>query len=481
MAAPRSADATVRARVLIVEDESVIHDLLVRILTAEGYAVEVVGSGEAALERLGSELFDLVLLDLNLPGVDGMHVLSVAPALQTDAQFIVMTAFGSVDTAVEAMKLGAVDYVNKPFRTEELLLVLDRAVHAREARRESRRDGAGADPRRRGVFSRIIGESAPMQRVFEMVQRVAPMRTSVLITGDTGTGKELIARAVHDVSPRANAQFIAVNCSALPENLLESELFGHVKGSFTGAIANKRGLIEDASGGTLFLDEIATLSQAIQVKLLRVLQERQIKRIGGNQQTTVDFRLVAATNVDVEQEVKEGRFRADLHFRLNVFPIRVPSLWERRRDIPLLVQHFAERFARENGMNVPVFTPETLARMMEYRWPGNVRELENFVERAIIMHAGASTIPFDMAPGDQGGGDGPAEEAAASLAERAEREHWTLDRLEREHILATLRRTAGHRTHAAEILGVHPRTLSRKLRQYAEAGVLPAGMALEDA
>jgi two-component system, NtrC family, response regulator PilR len=462
-----------RARVLVVEDEEVVQALLERILAAEGYAVEVVGTGEAALERLGRQLFDLVLLDLNLPGADGMHVLSVAPALQTDAQFVVMTAFGSVDTAVEAMKLGALDYLNKPFRTEELLLVLERAVHARRARRE----GAPPQAGRRGPFSRIVGESPPMQRVFELVERVAPTRSSVLITGETGTGKELVARAVHDLSPRAGAPFIPVNCSALAENLLESELFGHVKGSFTGAIASKRGLIEDAGGGTLFLDEIATLTLPTQVKLLRVLQERQIRRIGGNQPIPVDFRLVAATNEVLDEEVKAGRFRPDLHFRLNVFPIRVPPLRERRGDVPLLVQHFAERVARDNGIPPPGFTPETLARLMEYPWPGNVRELENFVERAIVMHAGAPTIPCDL-PSGFPAADGAAPQGR-DLTVRAEREQWPLSRLEREHILAVLRRTRGHRSAAADVLGVHPRTLTRKLRQYAEEGVLPADVAVE--
>jgi two-component system, NtrC family, response regulator PilR len=468
------APAGSRARILVVEDEAVVQALLGRILTGEGYAVVAVATGEEALERLGRELFDLVLLDLNLPGMDGMQVLSAAPALQTDAQFIVMTAFGSVDTAVEAMKLGALDYINKPFRTEELLLILERAIQARTARREAPRDARGA-PRRRGVFLRIIGESAPMQRLFELVERVAPMRTSVLITGDTGTGKELIARAVHELSPRASAPFVAVNCSALPESLLESELFGHVKGSFTGAVANKRGLIQEANGGTLFLDEIATLSLPIQVKLLRVLQERQIKQIGGNQLTSVDFRLVAATNVDLEQEVAAGRFRADLHYRLDVFPIRVPSLQERCSDLPLLVRHFSERFAKENGIECPVFTPETLSRMMQHSWPGNIRELENFIERALIMHAGSSTIPFDIPASARI----PADERAGAerLLAEAETGSWSLSRFERELILRALRRTSGHRSAAAGILGVHPRTLTRKLRQYAEDGVLPADLA----
>jgi DNA-binding NtrC family response regulator len=472
MTAAREA-RTAQARVLLVDDDTMVRDLLRRLLAAEGYAVSDVSSGEAALERLSHELFDLVLLELKLPGINGMHVLAAAPALQTDAQFIVVTGNGSVDSAVESMKLGAFDYINKPFRTEELLLVMDRGIRDKAARREA------SLPRKKkpGIFERIIGDSAPMQRLFEMVERVAPMRTSVLITGDTGTGKELVARAVHDLSSRSRAPFIPVNCSALPENLLESELFGHVKGSFTGAFTNKRGLIEEASGGTLFLDEIATMSLPIQVKLLRVLQERQIKRIGGNQLMSVDFRLVAATNVDLAEEVAAGRFRADLHYRLNVFPIRVPALRERKRDIPLLAHYFAERFARENGVECPVFTPETLARMMEFEWPGNIRELENFVERAIIMHAGSSTIPFDLP--STGGSSKTAPDVSTARLRRAEAEQWTLERLEREHILTVLRQASGHRSNAADVLGIHPRTLSRKLAQYAGAGLLPTDLGME--
>ena len=282
--------------VLVVEDEEIVRDLLVTVLTAEGYEVEAVDSGEKALKALESELYDVVLLDLNLPGMYGMNVLAAAPALQTDAAFIVMTAFGTVDTAVEAMKLGAFDYITKPFRPEELLLIVERALHETELRREV------AQLRRRageGVRASIVGKSPAVERMWDLVERVAPTRATVLITGETGTGKELAARAIHELSGRARKPFVAINCSALPETLLESELFGHMRGSFTGAIQNKRGLFEEANGGTLFLDEISTISPAIQVKLLRVLQDRKIQRIGGTQQVAVDFRLIAATNIDL--------------------------------------------------------------------------------------------------------------------------------------------------------------------------------------
>jgi two-component system response regulator PilR (NtrC family) len=363
-----------KARVLIVEDEEILRDLLKSVLTEEGYLADTVETGELALKALDKELYDLVLLDLNLPGMYGLNVLSAAPALQTDAQFIVMTAFGSVDTAVEAMKLGAFDYVNKPFRTEELLLTLERARRETELRREvaALRRRAGE-----GLRARIVGRSPAMERLFDLVERVAPTRATVLVVGETGTGKELVARAVHDLSDRARKPFVAINCSALPETLLESELFGHTKGSFTGAIANKRGLFEEANGGTLFLDEISTITPAIQVKLLRVLQDRKIQRVGGGLPLTVDFRLIAATNVDLGEEVRTGRFREDLYYRLNVFPLTVPPLRERNGDLPILANYFRMKFAQENGVEPPMITPETMTRLTNYPWPGNVRELEN--------------------------------------------------------------------------------------------------------
>ncbi|MBI4538262.1 MAG: sigma-54-dependent Fis family transcriptional regulator [Gemmatimonadetes bacterium] len=454
----------VRGRILVVEDEVIVRDLLTNVLAEQGYHVDAVETGEAALRALDSQLYDLVLLDLNLPGgMHGLDVLSAAPAVQTDAQFIVMTAFGSVDTAVEAMKLGAFDYINKPFRTEELLLLMDRAREELELRREV------AQLRRRtsaGVRRSIVGKTPAVERVFDLIERVAPTRATVLILGETGTGKELVARAIHELSDRARRPFVAVNCSALPETLLESELFGHMKGSFTGAIQNKRGLFEDAAGGTLFLDEVSTVSAAIQVKLLRVLQERKIQRVGGREPISVDFRLICATNRDLGALVESGEFREDLFYRLNVFPIRVPPLRERREDVPLLANYFRMRFAEENGVEAPEIPPETLSRMVAYEWPGNVRELENFIERAIIMHAGARTIPFE-----------PPQslrlEPGRDLVTRARDERWDLERVEREYILEVLEQAHWHQGAAAEVLGINRRTLYRKLKRYRELGILP--------
>lgn len=454
-------DAPLR-RILVVEDEAIIRELLFDLLQEEGFHVRAVETGEEAMEALEAKAFDLVLLDLNLPGMHGMTLLSAAPSIQPDARFIVMTAFGSVDTAVEAMKLGAFDYINKPFRTEELLLTLQRALEEVDLRREVAHLRARVPS---GIREQIIGRSPAIQRVFDLMERVAPTRATVLVHGETGTGKELVARAVHELSDRARKPFVAVNCSALPETLLESELFGHTKGSFTGAIQSKRGLFETAQGGTLFLDEISTVSPAIQVKLLRVLQERKVQPVGSREPVTVDFRLVVATNDDLQALVREGKFREDLFYRLNIFPIRVPPLRERKEDIPLLANHFRVRFAEENGLEAPLILPETLSRMMAHPWPGNVRELENFLERGIIMHSGSHSLPFELSGSVEGQGQ-------RGRVEVAKNGRWDLDRLEREYILEVLEEQKWHQGSAAEVLGINRRTLYRKLKRYREEGNL---------
>ena len=442
-------------RVLIVEDDAGLRSLLVELLEGEGYETLPAENGEDGLRILQREPVDIVLLDINLPGMHGINVLTAAPNTQTDAEFIMMTAFAEVETAVEAIKLGAFDYLRKPLEPDELLLVIERALDQRRLRREV---ASLRRQVRRGPRSRIIGRSKALERLFDLIERVAATRSTVLITGETGTGKELVARAIHDLSPRASKPFVPVNCSALPESLLESELFGHMKGSFTGAIATRRGLFEEAHGGTVFLDEAGTISSPTQVKLLRVLQERQVQRVGGGAWIPVDFRLIAATNTDLAREVEEGRFREDLYFRLNVFPIEVPPLRDRLDDIPLLANHFRQRFAEENDVDPPAINPETLSRMMEYDWPGNVRELENFVERAMIMYQGAAAIRFDV-PGSAG-----ALESAS--IQRARDGRWSIADLEREHIFSVLEETRGNQTKASRILGIDRRTLYRKLKRY---------------
>jgi DNA-binding NtrC family response regulator len=389
-----STASQVRGAVLVVDDDALVRAVLEETLRDEGYAVETVGDGQAALEILASRDVDIVLLDLNMPKVSGLNVLSALPSLHTDAQIIVLTAFGTVESAVDAMKAGAYDFLKKPWQEAALLHVVDRAMKDLRTRRELARVRNRA---RDGGLADIIGRSLPMERVFRLVERVAPTRATVLVTGETGTGKELVARAIHDLSPRADKPFVAVNCSALPETLLEAELFGHARGSFTGAVQSRRGLIEEASGGTLFLDEISTLSEDIQVKLLRVLEDRRVQRIGSNNPVSVDFRLIAATNRDLARLVADGQFREDLYFRLDVFPIVVPPLRERRDDIPLLASHFLARYAEEHGLEPPRLRPGTLARMSAYDWPGNVRELENLVERTVVM-AKASTVGVQELP-----------------------------------------------------------------------------------
>lgn len=450
------------ARVLLADDDAMIRALLNEVLQEAGHEVDAVEDGQAALEVLATKDVDLVLLDLNMPKVSGLSVLAALPSIQTDAQFIVLTAFGTVESAVEAMKLGAYDFIRKPFEESELLHVVDRALEALAVRRELHRVRSAS---RQTGLGNILGKTAAMQQVFRLVERVAPTRATVLVTGETGTGKELVARAVHDLSPRTHKAYVPVNCSAIPGTLLETELFGHTRGSFTGAVQSRRGLIEEAGGGTLFLDEISALSEDVQVKLLRVLQDRRVQRVGSNNPVPVDFRLVAASNADLARMVADGEFREDLYFRLDVFPIVVPPLRERREDIPLLTGHFLTRYADEHGLKPPGLSQATLSRMLAYDWPGNVRELENFIERSVIMYAGRESFPFDL-PRKL-----PGNEAAETLG-RAVEGQWTLERLEREYILATLERSRWQQGAAAQILGINRRTIHRKLKRYREEGIL---------
>lgn len=454
-----SADAAPAPRVLIVEDDSVIRTLLAGVLTGDGYDVESVDTGEQGLRSLEAGHFDLVLLDIDLPGMSGMEVLAAAGPRENSTQFVITTGFGSVATAVEAIKLGAFDYLTKPLRTEELRLTLKRALAEADLKREVNylRREVG-----RGAYARIVGKSPPMQRMLDQVARVAPTRATVLITGETGTGKELVAKAIHDLSERSRKPFVPVHCTALSETLLESELFGHVKGSFTDAVSDHRGLFEEAGGGTLFLDEIATINPKVQVKLLRAIQERAVRRVGGTQSIPTDFRLVVATNEELSAAVAAGRFRSDLYYRLQVCPIRVPPLRERRDDIPLLVNHFRQRVAEEINYPLPTIPPQEMQRLMDYDWPGNVRELEHAVERAMIMQTGGAEIHFQLQESN-GSGD------IGALLHRVAAEEWDMARLEREYILRTLERTHGHKGRAAEILQLDRRTIYRKLKSYGMA------------
>jgi DNA-binding NtrC family response regulator len=462
---PQAGDRERIGPVVLVADADPESSAMLEDLLASGdRRVRTASDGQQVLDLLARENIDAVLLSLDLPKVSGLNVLRALPALETDARFVVIAGEGSVESAVEAMKAGACDYLEKPLDPEELIRVLDRAVGELVVGREIR--GIRRSASERGLAA-IVGRTPEMQKVFRLVERVAPTRATVLITGETGTGKDLVARAVHDLSPRSDEPFIAVNCSAIPSTLLEAELFGHTRGSFTGAVQSRKGLIEEAGGGTLFLDEISTLSQDVQVKLLRVLQDHRIQRLGSSSPIAVDFRLVVATNSDLAGLVDAGEFREDLFFRLDVFPIEVPPLRERRDDILPLTDHFLARFADEHGVPPPRVSATTLSRMMGYEWPGNVRELENFVERSVIMYPGARSFPFELPRSGK-------KDVENELLVRAAENRWTLERLEREYLLTTLERSRWRRSRAAEILGINRRTIHRKLKRYREEGYMPS-------
>lgn len=456
-----SSDADVErtdaGRILIVEDDEETRSLVSSVLDSEGYRVEEAGTGESGERKLGEGPFDVVLLDLELPDAHGLELLSRATELNTGAQFVIITGHGSVDSAVRAMRLGALDYLTKPLRTEELLVAIERALDQGALQKEVARLRRKT---RKGVWSRVIGASEPMQRVFQRIEQVAPTRVTVLLAGETGTGKELLARGLHDLSPRSDGPFVPVASSALSESLLESELFGHVEGSFTGARSDRSGKIQAADGGTLFLDEIATIPESVQVKLLRVLQERTVTPVGADEPVPVDFRLVTATNESLQEKVEAGEFRKDLYYRIHVFPVRIPPLRERVEDIPLLVEEFRERFEEEHGAEPPRFTEDAVRRMQEYGWPGNVRQLENFVVRRLIENQGDGAIES----AEPGGSE--SLDASESFVARARDHGWDLERLEREYILATLEQTDGNKSRAAELLGIDRRTLYRKLESY---------------
>src|SRR5438034_7877977 len=367
---------------LLVEDESALREAVAEQLTDRGYHVEQADSGETAVERLADFAFDIIITDLRLPGIDGSAVVEAAVERYPDIIAIVITGYGTVKDAVEAIKRGARDFVSKPFQIDELLHVLEGAIEQRRLKSENAYLRAQLEERYR--FEGIVGRSRAMARLLQLLETIAPTSSTILITGETGTGKEVAARAIHHNSPRRMHRFVALNCSAIPETLLEAELFGHVRGAFTGAIGNRQGRLEQAHKGTLFLDEVGTMSQALQMKLLRVPQEREFERVGDSHTTKVDVRVIAATNSDLARMVSEGQFREDLFYRLNVIPVQLPPLRERKEDIPLLVQHFLEKFRGDAPPARPAMTvsQEAMRQLMSYQWPGNVRQLENAIERA---------------------------------------------------------------------------------------------------
>ncbi|HUJ58347.1 MAG TPA: sigma-54 dependent transcriptional regulator [Kofleriaceae bacterium] len=447
-------------RILVVDDEVNARTALAELLRDAGYEVETAGDALKGLGKFESFAPHVVITDLNMPGMDGIELVHKLRAAPEPPAVVVATALGAVDPALAAMRAGAADYLIKPLDFDELLVVLDRVFETEALRRETRQ--LRARVRDRLAPSNIIGVSAPMQRVFEIIDQVAPSKATVLITGESGTGKELAANAIHQRSPRANGPFVKLHCAALAESLLESELFGHEKGSFTGAMARKEGRFALADGGTLFLDEIGEISPAIQVKLLRFLQEHELERVGGNQTIHVDVRIIAATNRNLREQVASGKFREDLFYRLNVVSLEMPALRDRREDIPTLARFFLEKYAAANGKQIEDFTAEALALLASYDWPGNVRELENAIERAVVLAPSGTRIEARQLPPTVR----PAKSEAAGMplvpgASMAE--------LERYAILETLKATGGSTSKAAQMLGISTRTIQYRLHQYNEA------------
>jgi two-component system response regulator AtoC len=445
--------------VLVVDDEESFRHLLSVILEKEGYEVETAKDGHEALEKLEQGLFDEVLCDIRMPRMDGIEFLKETKRMHVDSTIIMMSAYGTLDTAIEAMKLGAYDYVSKPFKPDEIVLTLKKAQEREKLRREN--IYLRKEVKKEYNFSNMISKNEKMMGIFDTIGKVARYKSTILITGESGTGKELVAKAIHFNSDRSSSPFIAVNCGAIPETLLESELFGHVKGSFTDAVRTKKGLFEEADGGTLFLDEIGELPLSLQVKLLRVLQDGEFRRIGDSRSFKIDVRIIAATVKDLEKAVKEGDFRDDLFYRLNVLPLRIPPLRERREDIPLLVEHFMRKFIDNLGKGVKGVTPEALKTLLKYSWPGNVRELENMVERGLVLTE-TDMIDVDNLPPEV---YRPRENAAFSQLDEYSIKKATKI-LETELIRKALRKTNGNHTHASRILEISHRTLLYKIKEY---------------
>jgi DNA-binding NtrC family response regulator len=446
-----------KGRILVVDDEVNARTALLELLRDEGYAVESAADAFKALGKMADFAPELVLTDLKMPGMDGLQLLEKLREGDPDLPVIVMTAFGEVETAVRAMRAGARDYLNKPVNVGELSVVVARELEQRRIRAEAGQLRARLSEKY--SFDNIIGSAARMQDVFKTVAQIASSRASVLVTGESGTGKELIAAAIHEHSPRAKGPFVKLHCAALAESILESELFGHERGSFTGALTRRDGRFSQANHGTLFLDEIGEISQAIQVKLLRFLQEREFERVGGNETISVDVRVIAATNRNLPQMVAEGKFREDLYYRLNVINLEMPALRARQSDVPLLATHFLRKYAAENGKELRGFTSEALEHLTGYNWPGNVRELENVVERAVVMSKSTEVMLGDL----------PPQFAAVKPREGLLIPGATMDEIERYAITKTLESTGGSTSRAAEILNISVRKIQYKLHEYESA------------
>lgn len=450
---------TLKPSILVVDDEEIMRDVMTMLFEAEGYHVTTAESGEKGLERVREECFDLVLLDLMMPGVGGLETLEEMLEIDSDLVVVMITAFASIENAVAATKLGAFDFITKPFKNEEMLVVVKNGLKKRALELENRQ--LRRNFKQRFTFQNIVGKSEAMQKVFDLIAQVGPRRSTILIAGESGTGKELVAKAIHNCRPDANDPFVAVNSGTIPSDLLESELFGHVKGAFTGATATKKGLFEVADGGTIFLDEVGTLPFEMQTKLLRVIQEKEFRRVGGLDNIKVDVRIIAATNIDLKQAVENRQFRDDLYYRLNVITIPLPALRERKEDIPLLAEHFVKRFCKENNRDLCSYDPDILRLLMEYSWPGNVRELENVVERAVVLASEEGNITHDLIP----------RELVESISQRpglpsngSSLKEMVRD-FEKNLITTALMKTDWNQKKAAHLLQVNATTLNEKLKR----------------
>ena len=450
-----------KKKILVVDDEVNLRHMLQVVLGKQGYVVDVASDGEEALSMSLASSYDFILCDIRMPVIDGPEFLRRSLASGISSTIVMMSAYGTVDTAIECMKMGAYDYISKPFKNDEIILVLKKAEEREHLKEENRR--LREDMEREYSFSSIVGKTARMREIFSLVKKVCDFKTTVLILGESGTGKELIARAIHFNSNRKKAPFVAVNCGAIPENLLESELFGHVKGAFTDAVSDKAGLFDQADSGTLLLDEIGEMPPFLQVKLLRVLQEGEIRPVGAASTKKVDVRVVSATSRDLAAEVSAGRFREDLFYRINVFCIIVPPLRERLEDIPFLVNHFLQKYSTMLGKSDVRLSPDFIASLMGYAWPGNVRELENCVERALVLCEGnllrSECLPESMLRKRTSSSDSDTAPEGFSLKRASET-------LEKEFISKALEKTGGNRTHAAKILEISHRALLYKIKEY---------------
>ncbi len=449
-------------RVLVVDDERSMRELLSITLRQAGYTVALAEGGAPAIDLLRRETFDLVVTDLRMQETDGMEVLRAALELAPDTVVVVVTAYASTETAVEAMKLGAYDYITKPFKLDEIRVKLANALERKRLKEENRalRRQLGKDR----AFENFVGKSPGMLAVFELIRKTADSGSTVMVTGESGTGKELVARALHAASSRRDGPFVSVNCGAVPETLMEAELFGHVKGAFTGAIAASEGLFSSANGGTLFLDEITEIAPSLQVKLLRAIQERQVRRIGDARDIPIDVRLIAASNRELQRAVADGVLREDLFYRLNVIPIQLPPLRERREDLPALIAHFIHTVATAQEQPIRTVSPEALALLERHQWPGNIRELENVIERAMVLGTG-TVIDVDALPADLRH-PAPAADIPVELPPTGLDLEATLARIEQRYIEMALERTSGVQTRAAELLRVSFRQFRYKLRKH---------------